>query len=919
MVNMSKFLNTKSIAVMIIDEGAALVVIFNPSIYTVLDNLVNGNPTNSQFKYSNATLLPPFPSAKYNLAGGNQFADLRFAMNADYINDSYQYTNMRFIGTVSNMSALTNDTQVSKVFSFTFTTNVKSCLFGQSQNQIYNDQPTYTPSETSAVTSGDLNYNGQDEYVAVYSDQCKNNFDSKVTILEWNSSSMSFKTWADFHIGLYDPQVLALDLKGNGGSELIIAGFSSNTTSDLSLMFLDFSPNNQPVSNANSLTIVNKTLTNTSFIPNQQIVMDKGNIDPSLDQEFFVYGESTGRQYTCIVLKYNFQDESLTKLTSFTDADLGRPVFGSLLQNGMDQLIIPKREEIIPPNEQTSSPPIYPENTPTNESGFIYSINGTKVTKIAYFPYRGIVGVGNVEGTGTTDIIELDYCLASCTNNLHSYTLNSGYALQDSNGNYIPLPEKEHFSVSISFLFNPPNADVTGEPSFSTFRSDSKILTADLNFDAIPEMIYMGPNGAHFDLIRGGVLVHGSNFGNYIDPYTPTYKVGYLAYGNGNDTFQSFSNATTTGNFFNQSIQVVYKQQTYLSQGVPTIIAVIAAPPTKGNISQNYGNTLAEFGQSNSQSSSNEKSTGYNVGAKVTLGYEGDVDVFGIKAASFGASISASFEYATTQTSKVTRTIQYTNTWSTGNDHNGVVFSTTEYKNWNYTILDSSNPAFNGKTMTFSYPYYVGIFKYDADVFDQAHPGYNINAKTFNHTIGDPSTYPSEAQALSLTSNNPIDFKTSPLKPINQGTGSDTQSIEVSTELSTSSSVDYTVGASATVKAGIGGAYVEAEVSGGYSWGDTAEVSIGTGTSYSATIGQIQNYNEYNQWSYGWGMFVYLKYRPDLNISYQVIDFYTGNFGTGYTTAFAKINPVTLTAHEQMQALSTINILTFKSVKVNKF
>ena len=895
---LNSVLNIKSLSLIVIVIVSGSIVVFNPGLLSDVSNLIFGNPNHQnnnnnttdnqtiiQNNFKNATLLPPFPTAKFNLAGGNQYADLRFEMNVvPPTQSNYQYTNMKFIGTISNMSEDLSTYPINKEDTFTFQTNVKDCLYGPGENNIYNGGPTYVPNATSAVTAGDINGNGQDEFITVYSSECKANFDSKLTIMDWNKMNNNFSTWVDMHIGLYDPQVLAADLKGIGISEVILTGFKSNTTSDLTIEIFDFSPNNETVTNPNSLTITNFTLSSTNLLPKTQIFMDKGNVEGTPNQQFFIYGQTTTRQYTCMLFDYKIETKTLTKITSWTDADLGRPIFAPWKYNGYEQMVFPKREEVRPLNETyDTTPPVYPENIQlhTNESGFIYQIFNDSAQKIVYFPYRGIVGQGNVKADGKMYIVLLRYCTsASCPNDISLFTPYDSYTLKDSSGNYIPLQELQHFSSGVSF-----NHFVQDIVDSSTFRSNEKVFVTDLNFDTAPEILFTGADGTRFFWIRGDTLNATSNNNNIVSPYEPDLKVAYMDFTQ-SKIFHSLSNASVVGNFYNQSIICKYQEVSYLSDGKPTILAVLAAPPTKSDISQNYLTSEVGFGQSSTASQSHERSFGYTIGGKLTFSYEkGDE-----KLLKFEGALSLSFDYGSTTSSKVTHSYEFSNSWSTDSEHNGVVYSAMKYKNWNYTIIDANNPALNGHTLTYSYPYYVGVYKFDADAFDQAHPGYNIDSMTFNHTIGDPTTYPSQSQATTLTQGSPFSYMAPSLRPVNQGGAGDDQEIKVDQESSLSASQDYTVGASASVKFTHLGLSIEAEVSTSATWGEASESSLGTGTAYTARIGQIANISDWNQWSYGWGLFIYLLNRTDLNIRYQVIDFYTGNFGVGYTVPMYSMN-----------------------------
>lgn len=144
-----------------------------------------------------------------------------------------------------------------------------------------------------------------------------------------------------------------------------------------------------------------------------------------------------------------------------------------------------------------------------------------------------------------------------------------------------------------------------------------------------------------------------------------------------------------------------------------------------------------------------------------------------------------------------------------------------------------------------------------------------IGSETFNHTIGDPNTYPRKVNISSIAPvcwQTPWEFE----KPVGQGVQFD--SIMITVANFSSSGMTYTKSSEWAKGFKILGLSLERSYgtsnSKGYEIGATEECT------FEGRVGQIEDFNEYEKYKYKYGMFVYYQTNPAVGNTYLTINYY---------------------------------------------
>ena len=134
----------------------------------------------------------------------------------------------------------------------------------------------------------------------------------------------------------------------------------------------------------------------------------------------------------------------------------------------------------------------------------------------------------------------------------------------------------------------------------------------------------------------------------------------------------------------------------------------------------------------------------------------------------------------------------------------------------------------------------------------------------FRHEIGNPRSYPSDADARNETSLR--------VGPVEVGASTGNTDVEISETVTAGFRTAISVSYEATLKA-TSGAYMT-----GYSVGESVTaslgVSVGSTTTFGGSVGDIHPDEFTPDKAYGYGMFVYLDELPGQDRPFQVINYW---------------------------------------------
>lgn len=326
--------------------------------------------------------------------------------------------------------------------------------------------------------------------------------------------------------------------------------------------------------------------------------------------------------------------------------------------------------------------------------------------------------------------------------------------------------------------------------------------------------------------------------------------------------------------FDNDSLQVRYSGENWLSLSSPRPIVVMAAPPIKTGISQDPSRSTTAYGTQVSQghSASSEVSTSYGT----TLSFETSTltSLFGSFGGIASGSISSSLDSAFSSTNTQTKIQSVGTSFSGAYPDDCIVFQGVLYTSYAYEVTRASDPSVLGKRMTVDVPVAIKTYKWTLDFYNEmlADGDVAIGTETLGHTAGDPVSYPSAATRDQLMTG-VLGWKSNQVS-VGQGNGDNSVTIDLSEETSHGGTSTITNTDSWGIAiAGLGyDSSVAMSDSGAY------ELSIGTTTTYQGTIGDITDPSDYKQYSYDFGLFVY-EFAHPAGPRFQVVNYWTGNFG----------------------------------------
>lgn len=324
----------------------------------------------------------------------------------------------------------------------------------------------------------------------------------------------------------------------------------------------------------------------------------------------------------------------------------------------------------------------------------------------------------------------------------------------------------------------------------------------------------------------------------------------------------------TSGDWDADSLRLRYTGQKWLELGRPQPIIVVAAPPVKEGISQNYENSGSAYGTAVTKTQEATQEQSFT--EKVTMSFEVNLPVLDFLSAGAHAELSRQFTDTHTTTETVSTSISYESAYP----DDIIVFRGTLFTRYEYEIVGGGDEDPIGTKMTIDVPLDHSVYKwtvpfYNAALGDQGSP---IDEKILKHTVGDPASYPSVTERNAL---HPL-WQADEATPVHQGSAQTPTSIDLTTE--------QTSGTSFTTSSEFGGE-VGMFVSAGYSqgWDSTTAYSVTTGkeTHFVGTVGDIKDGDDYTTWKYKYGLFVYDTHLAG-GEAVKVMTYWTELLGDGF-------------------------------------
>ncbi|MFY9345807.1 MAG: hypothetical protein WAT39_25170 [Planctomycetota bacterium] len=355
----------------------------------------------------------------------------------------------------------------------------------------------------------------------------------------------------------------------------------------------------------------------------------------------------------------------------------------------------------------------------------------------------------------------------------------------------------------------------------------------DDNGDGADEVWFAYRNGANVSAVR---VAQGPGTPKTLSVGTPI-TLGPA----GTGTLLAF--ALTGGDFDGENLVLRYDGTKFLSLADPIPIALLAAPPTKAGISQQYDASETAYGVSTGVEITSETTSTF--GLTASLGYEAEVP--GVFGSSAKAEFTLEVETTVGSTTSVTRTTTYTGSF----DQDIVVFQGVLYRRYQYTIVSASRPLLIGQQVTIDEPVQSKVYKWTLPYYETIARTNSSLAAMLSSTKGNPATCQTRAQAqqkLQTTFGwlgNGV--------AVGQGNGSTTTEIEVSNANSTAT--QRTLGGGIEQGFKIGGV-ATSSFSLSLTFGSLYQVETSVGTTFTGVVGDIADPQDYQDWSYDYGLVV---------------------------------------------------------------
>jgi FG-GAP-like repeat len=281
-------------------------------------------------------------------------------------------------------------------------------------------------------------------------------------------------------------------------------------------------------------------------------------------------------------------------------------------------------------------------------------------------------------------------------------------------------------------------------------------------------------------------------------------------------------------NVDNDSLVVKYNGDHELLFTKPQVLAVMAAPPAYAG--RNVEGSSTTFGRMSGSETEATKAHGFTAG--VSLGYEHEGAVFGIKISGF--EVKASVEMAMDWTSTTSSSQETSVAFTSGSGEDKVIFTAIPYDVYYYEVVSAPDASMVGTMISISVPREPQTMSVSRTYYN-AHNGdaMDIDETVLGHEIGNPWSYPTATERQALMAGGGWINEEAQL--VGEGTGETTLTISVTEGKGTGQSLDIDAKIETEVSAG----GVKAGVSAGFHYGHEYSAHAYEGLFLEGTIADI--------------------------------------------------------------------------------
>ncbi|MBX2839155.1 MAG: hypothetical protein KTR35_20030 [Gammaproteobacteria bacterium] len=298
----------------------------------------------------------------------------------------------------------------------------------------------------------------------------------------------------------------------------------------------------------------------------------------------------------------------------------------------------------------------------------------------------------------------------------------------------------------------------------------------------------------------------------------------------------------------------------------PIVLAALAAAPCATDLGQDLSSCRTAIGSTSS--TGNVETDGWSVFVNAQAGWDAR-DPITQSGGAILANVSREVRnYTTTAYTTVNTVLR-----ETGPVEDTVIFTTIPYDVWTYEVLSHPDPAMIGRNVQVRMPREQIDIMTTREIYNSrvSPDAFKIDEAIFQHTAGDPGTYPSEQQSNTLLRT--YRGLKSSAQTVGLNTGRQTVTIEQFEE--TTEGEEYRTSASAEVATVAGGFVMSVEIGGSLD-SDLASIK-GEGTIYSGQVAEIGPENPISA-SYQFGLFAYIYEPTDGTPHFEVLNYWVEDF-----------------------------------------